>query len=99
MAHPTHFQSPCIHCGLAMEQFDVGPCKGDVSNAIPISYASFGVRWDGVEGYRVRYSDNSVHDLHRHVSERAPYYHFGKSADLIQPPRYERKLLTVNPSK
>ncbi len=92
MAHPTHFQSPCIHCGIEIEKVDVGPCKGDVSKAIPIAYASLGVRWDGVEHYLIKYSDSSVKDLHRHVSEHAPYYHFGASDSLIQPPRYDLRL-------
>lgn len=92
MPRPTHFKSPCIHCGVEMENVDVGPCKGDASKAIPIAYASLGVRWDGVERYRVRYSDSSVRELYRHVSERAPYYHFGASDSLIQPPRYDPRL-------
>jgi hypothetical protein len=92
----THFGDPCIHCGTPPDELKPGACEG-TGAAIPIAYAGLGVRWDGVEHYRVRYSDGSVSDIHRHVSEHAPYYHFGTSASLIQPPRYDEKLRRTTP--
>lgn len=92
MAMPHHYQSPCIHCGVEMEHVGVGPCPGDTSKAIPIAYATLGTRWDGVEHYRIRYSDGRIEDRHEHVSMRAPYYHFGHSDDITQPPRYDARL-------
>lgn len=93
-ARPTHFGDPCIHCNTPHDDFEPGPCQGDLSKAVPIAYASLGVRWDGVEGYRVRFSDNHVEELWRHVSYHSPYYHFGHSSDLKQPPRYDPRLKT-----
>ena len=95
MTTPHHFSDPCIHCGRAMANVAVGPCLGDVSKAVPLAYASLGVRWDGVERYRIRMSDGRIEDLHRHVSEHAPYYHFGHSREMVQPPRFDPKLKVI----
>lgn len=87
-----HFADPCIHCGTPIDDVEPGPCKGDPSKAKPVAYAALGVRPDGVEHYRIRFSDGRVEDQHRHVSEHAPYYHFGHSMGLVQPPRYDARL-------
>jgi len=87
-----HFRDPCIHCGTPFEKIEVGPCRGDPKKAIPLAYASLGVRWDGVEHFRIRFSDGRVQELHRHISEHAPYWHFAHSKELTQPPRYDAKL-------
>jgi hypothetical protein len=87
-----HFRDPCIHCGVAMEDVAVGACPGDPKKAIPLAYASLDVRWDGVEHFRIRFSDGRIEELHRHVTEHAPYWHFGHSDELTQPPRYDAKL-------
>jgi len=49
----------------------------------------FGPRPDGVMHYRYRTSDGAVNEVHSHASNHLPYYHFGKSDDLIQPPPYD----------
>jgi hypothetical protein len=87
----THFGSPCIHCGLKMEDVKVVPCLG-TGAAVPIAYAVIERRWDGTVGYRVRFSDGRIEDLWSHASMSAPYYHFGRSDDLTQPPRYDKRL-------
>jgi hypothetical protein len=92
MTGPTHLGDPCIHCAAAHDEFEVGPCKGDLSKAIVTDWCSLGVRPDGVEHFRYRLSDNSVHDTHRHVSEHAPYWHFGRAAEFGNPPRYDARL-------
>lgn len=92
----THFKDPCIHCGVTMEAMKPGDCEGDTKKAIPLEYASLGVRWDGVEHYRIRFSDGRVEDLHEHISFQAPYYHFGYSDSLISPPRYDEKLKRID---
>ncbi len=89
-----HFGDPCIHCAIPHDDLPVGDCQGDPAKAKPLAYCSMGVRWDGVQHYRVRFSDGRVEDRHRHISEHAPYYHFGYSDDLIDPPRYDRSLET-----
>lgn len=91
-AKQTHFGDPCIHCGVPQMELEPGACQGDPSKAKVIGYASLGVRPDGVEHYRYRLSTNDVREAHRHVSEHAPYYHFGRSHDLIQPPPYDARL-------
>lgn len=97
MSAQTHFGDPCIHCGTPLDDVAPGPCQGDPSKAKVIGYVGLGVRCDGVERYRYRTSDNAVHELHSHVSNHAPYYHFGRSADLIQPPPYDVRLKAVKP--
>lgn len=88
-----HFADPCIHCGTPLDDVEAGPCKGDPKKAKPLAYAVVRVvRYDGVQHYRIRMTDGRVFDRHAHVSENAPYYHFGWSDDLIQPPRYDAKL-------
>lgn len=89
---PTHFRDPCIHCGLATDDVAPGACTGDMTKAVPIAYRSLGVRWDGVEHFLIRMSNGEVKDLHSHVSNHSPYYHFGHSSDLINPPRYDANL-------
>lgn len=96
-ARRTHFKSPCIHCGLLMEDFPIGDCTGDPSKAIPIAYASLGVRHDSVEHFRVRFSDNRVEDRWHHISEIAHYHHFGHSSELRHPPRYDERLKLDEP--
>lgn len=87
----THFGDPCIHCGTAHDDFKPGACTGE-GKSIPIGYASLGVRWDGVERYRVRFSDSHIEERYAHISEHAPYFHFGHSQQLINPPRYDERL-------
>lgn len=88
----THYGDPCIHCKAPHDEVASGPCSGDPRLAVVISYAALGVRPDGVERYRYRLSTNEVHEVYAHVSQHAPYYHFGRSAELIQPPRYNASL-------
>jgi hypothetical protein len=92
----NHFGDPCIHCNTLHDDVPVGPCQGDPAKAKPIAYASLGVRWDKVEHFRIRFSDGHIEERHAHISEHAPYWHFGHSPDLTQPPRYDATLL---PSK
>jgi len=87
-----HFQDPCRHCGTPLDDVAVGPCPGDPMKAVPLAYASLGVRWDGVEHFRIRFSDGRVEERYSHISFHAPYYHFGHSDELIQPPRFDPKL-------
>lgn len=91
----THYRDPCLHCGVAHDDVKPGACDGDPAKAVPVAYASLGVRWDGVEHFRVRMSDGRVEDHHRHVSERAPYYHFGHSPVLALPPRVDPTLRAI----
>ncbi len=87
-----HFGDPCAHCGTPHDDVQVGPCQGDPTKAVPIAYASLGVRWDKIERFRVRMSDGSVVERYSHVSEQAPYWHFGYSDRLQYPPRYDETL-------
>ena len=87
----THFGDPCIHCGIAFSNHEPGPCKGE-GKSVPIGYAVVKTRWDGVEHYRVRFSDGHIEDRYEHVSSNAPYYHFGYSEALKHPPRYDERL-------
>lgn len=87
-----HFGDPCIHCGIPHDEIASGDCTGDFKKAIPIAFASLGVRWDHVEHHRVRFSDGRIEDRWNHISENAPYFHFGHSDVLISPPRYDESL-------
>ena len=87
-----HYGDPCVHCGIAHNDVPKGPCQGDATKAIPISYRKLETRWDGYDLHRVRYSDGSVREHWNHSSEHAPYYHWGHSDALTQPPRYEAAL-------
>jgi hypothetical protein len=87
----THFGDPCIHCGIAQEDVAPGACLGS-GKPIPIAYAGLGVRPDGVEDFRIRYSDGSIARQSWHISEHAPYYHFGTRDAITQPPRYDERL-------
>lgn len=91
-AKQTHFGDPCIHCATPHDEVQPGACPGDPSKAKVIGYASLGVRPDGVERYRYRLSTNEVCEVHSHVSNHAPYYHFGRSEDLINPPPHDARL-------
>lgn len=88
----THFGDPCVHCGLSLDEMKPGACEGDPAKAVVTDYAVVETRWDGVEHYRYRLSTNEVREVHRHVSEHAPYYHFGRSDELTNPPRYDARL-------
>lgn len=88
----THFGDPCIHCGIPHDEIPIGACTGDASKARPIAYRSLGVRHDGYEHFRIRWSASEVTERFCHISERAPYWHFGHSGELIQPPRYDANL-------
>lgn len=92
MTHQTHFGDPCVHCAIPHDDIPSGPCVGDPAKAVVLGYASLGVRPDGVERYRYRLSTNEVCEVYRHISEHAPYYHFGRSAGLINPPPYDARL-------
>lgn len=87
-----HYGDPCVHCGVPHDNVSPGLCPGDPSKAMPIAYASCGVRWDGVERFIILWSSGVITERHAHVSERAPYFHFGCSKELIQPPRYDKGL-------
>lgn len=87
-----HFGDPCIHCGTALDDVAPGPCPGDPKKSIPLAYASLGVRWDGYESYRIRFSDGRIEERVAHISAHAPYWHFGHSDELKQPPRFDARL-------
>lgn len=89
---PTHFGDPCRHCGTPHDEILPGPCQGDPAKAFVIGYASLGVRPDGVECFRYRLSTNEVREVYHHISQHAPYYHFGRSDTLINPPPYDTRL-------
>lgn len=84
-----HFGDPCIHCGVAHDDVPSGPCAGDPKKARPIAWCSMGVRWDGVEHYRIRMSSGEVVDRWEHVAFHLPYYHFGHSDALTSPLCYD----------
>lgn len=88
----THFGDPCFHCGIPHDEIPVGACTGDPNKAKPIAYRSLGVRWDGYENFRIRWSTGAVTERWCHTSEQAPYWHFGHSDDLTTPPRYDPHL-------
>lgn len=92
MTGQTHFGDPCLHCGVPQMEVAPGPCPGDAAKAKVIGYASLGVRPDGVEHFRYRLSTNEVCEVHQHISFHAPYYHFGRSDILINPPPYDARL-------
>jgi hypothetical protein len=87
-----HFGDPCIHCAIPHDDVPVGPCRGDPAKAIPIAYKSLGVRWDHVERFLVCFSNGRVEQRYSHISEHAPYWHFGYARDFQSPPRYDQKL-------
>lgn len=91
-ARMAHFGDPCIHCGIAWDEVESGPCHGDPAKVIVTGYWAGGVRSDGVETYHWQTSDGERHSACRHVSEHAPYYHFGKSDTLINPPPYRPEI-------
>jgi hypothetical protein len=91
-----HYGDPCIHCGTAHDAVAPGPCQG-TGKPKPIAFFSFGVRWDNVEHFRVRFSDGHVEDRWAHIGENAPYYHFGHSDTLIAPPTYDDRLRAGGP--
>lgn len=88
----THFGDPCIHCGTPHDDVAVGACRGDAAKAKPIGYCLLERRWDGYERFGVRFSDSRIETLWTHPSFRAPYYHFGFSKELVQPPRYDPRI-------
>lgn len=88
----THFGDPCRHCGVPHDDVEIGACKGDAAKAVPIAYCKLGQRPDGYERFAIRFSDGRVETRWSHPSFHAPYYHFGYSDDLIQPPRYDQRL-------
>jgi hypothetical protein len=92
MTMQTHFGDPCIHCGLTLDQFQVGACTGDAAKAKPIAYRSLGVRWDGVEGFLVRMSTNQVVERWHHISEHAARRGFNMLGEMQPPPRYDQRL-------
>ncbi len=87
-----HFGDPCVHCGIPHDDVPIGPCQGDPAKAVPIAYRSMGVRPDGIERFLIRFSDERVEERHFHVSEQAPYWHFGYSDSRRQPPRHDDRL-------
>lgn len=87
-----HFGDPCVHCAIPHDDVPPGPCNGDPSKAVPIAYRSLGVRWDGVEHFLIRLSNDCVIERHNHISEQAPYWHFGWSDTFKNPPRHEARL-------
>ncbi len=87
----THFGDPCIHCDTPHDDVPVGPCMGDLRKVRPVRFRSLGVRWDNVEHFLVLMSDGSFEDRWHHISENAPYYHFGYSA-FGSPPEYDQNL-------
>ena len=88
----THFKDPCIHCGKAIEDFEVGACQGDPAKAVVIAYRSLGVRWDGYETFLVRLSTNEVRQQVHHISVQAPYRGFSMLGDIQTPPRHDETL-------
>ncbi len=87
-----HFGDPCVHCGIGHDDVPPGPCQGDPSKAVPISYRHMELRWDGVDHYLVEFSDGRVTERYHHYSECAPYWHFGWARELQQPPRWNQRL-------
>jgi hypothetical protein len=71
-----HFGNPCIHCDMPQDAVPVGPCQGDKSKVRPVSYCSMGVRWDGVERFRVMHSDGAIVDHWAHASEHKRWTDF-----------------------
>lgn len=90
-AERLHFGDPCIHCDTPHDAVPVGPCLGDAP-AIPIAYAMVERRWDTYERFRIRFSDGHIEERWSHPSFHAPYYHFGYSDELRQPPAYDPRL-------
>ncbi len=92
-----HFGDPCRHCDTPHDAVEAGPCKGDPSKAIPIAFRSVEVRWDNIEQFLVRFSDGRIEQRYSHISENAPYWHFGYSNILTHPPRYDEKIRRATP--
>ncbi len=87
-----HYGDPCIHCGVPHDEVLIGACDGDDSKSIPIGYKSLGVRWDGVEHYKIVMSNGTVVERWEHISMHSPYYHFGYKKSLTHPPKYMEKI-------
>lgn len=68
MSTLKHFKDPCVHCLLPHDEVPVGPCLGDRNRAVPMAFCSLGVRWDNVEHFRIRMSDDSLTDYWNHIS-------------------------------
>lgn len=86
-----HFGDPCHMCGIGHDDVEAGPCGGNIPLKI-LGYTLVETRWDGVEHYRWRVSDGSVHETWSHVTNRLPYYHFGLSDKIITPPPHDLSL-------
>ncbi len=69
----THFGDPCIHCGLAHDAVESGPCAGDKSKAIPVAWCSLGVRWDHVEHYKILMSTGEIEHRWEHIEMHLPF--------------------------
>jgi hypothetical protein len=89
-------EAPEFTCEGCFTPADDGPCFDDlpIAPAIPVAFASLGVRWDGIEHFRIRFSDGHIEERSHHISYRAPYYHFGHSETLTNPPLYDAGLGT-----
>lgn len=80
-----HFRSPCVHCGIAMEDVPKGPCPGDPAKAVPMVWRSLGVRWDKVERFLIQYSDGRFEDRWEHIAMQLPF-------NYLKDARYDQKL-------
>ena len=80
-----HFRSPCVHCELLMEDVAIGPCRGDPLLAVPMAWVSLGVRWDGVEHFKIQMSNGDM--LHRweHID-------MGLAYGYLMDARYDERL-------
>ena len=93
----THYGDPCIHCGIGHDDVPSGDCRGDPEKAVPISWCGMGVRWDNVEHYRIRYSDNRIEDRWEHVSFHLPNYQFGRSKNFGPSLPWDDRLRVASP--
>ena len=68
-----HFGDPCVHCATPHDDVAPGPCQGDPSKAVAMTWRSLGVRWDNVEHYLIRMSNDVVIDRWEHIDMGLPY--------------------------
>jgi hypothetical protein len=68
-----HFGDPCIHCDTAQDEVASGPCPGDPTKAVPISYRALGIRHDGFQKFRIEMSNGDMTTRFAHLSENLEF--------------------------
>ncbi|OAF05424.1 hypothetical protein AYJ54_00525 [Bradyrhizobium centrolobii] len=94
----THFGNPCIHCDIAHDEVEPGPCKGDSEKAIVLAYCVWRQAWQnpgsGCDTVRCKMSDGSIRDDARHPAEHWACGDWFKNAEVLAPHEFKARFLT-----